>query len=240
MPNFIHSKDAQLLINQFDLSAYINAYNAQAQLATHDVTCLTNQSPNYFPGLKSGNIVADGFFSPDTNVGSDVALPPLLGTNCVITLLPRGGAVGNRAYTLQELLKSYDIGVKVADMVRNHFAADSTDGYDYGVSLHPVQAETATGNGSSVDNSAATQNGGVAQIHATALTSNPSVVVKVQHSPDNSTWADLATFTALTAAGYQRLIVAAGTTVNRYLRAVWTFTGGTSPSLTFQCSFSRR
>jgi hypothetical protein len=111
MPNFIHSKDAQLLINQFDLSAYINAYNAQAQLAAHDTTCLTNQSLNYFPGLKSGNIVADGFFSTDANIGSDVALPPLLGTNCVITLLPRGSALGNRAYTLQEILKSYEIGV---------------------------------------------------------------------------------------------------------------------------------
>lgn len=243
MPTFLHSKDVQVLVNQYDLSGYFNAFNVSAQQATHDTTCFGNQSPAYAGGLKSGNIAADGLFSADALLGSDVALPPLLGTNAVITLLPKGGTVGNRAYTLQDVVKSYDIGVKVADMIRNHIAADSVDGYDYGVSLHALQAETATANGTAVDNGAATTNGGVAQIHLTVMsgTSTPTLTAKIQHSTDNSTWADLAggAFTALTALGSQRQTIAAGVTVNRYLRVVFTI-AGTTPSFTFQVSFARR
>jgi hypothetical protein len=63
------------------------------------------------------------------------------------------------------------------------------------------------------------------------------MTAKIQHSADNSSWADLGTFTAVTAANaYQRI---SGTgTVNRYLRAQYTITG-TSPSFTFHLSAAR-
>ena len=60
------------------------------------------------------------------------------------------------------------------------------------------------------------------------------MAIKVQHSADNVTYADLLTFTDLTAAGGQR--GAATGTVNRYTRLVYTATAGTA---TFVVGFGR-
>jgi hypothetical protein len=106
--------------------------------------------------------------------------------------------------------------------------------------LTGLAAVTATGNGTSRDNGASTSDGGVAQLHVTANTMNNNTVFKVQHSADNSTWADLATFTtvATTVTTSERVTVAAGTTVNRYLRATHTASG--TGSITFITAFARR
>jgi hypothetical protein len=61
--------------------------------------------------------------------------------------------------------------------------------------------------------------------------------VKVQHSANNSTWADLVTFATVTAVGAEHAVVAPATTVNRYLRATWS---GTFTSATFAVAFARR
>jgi hypothetical protein len=67
------------------------------------------------------------------------------------------------------------------------------------------------------------------------------LTVKVQHSADDSTYADLVTFTAITVApAKERKTVAAGTTVNRYLAASWAFTGaGAAHTATFVVGFAR-
>lgn len=107
---------------------------------------------------------------------------------------------------------------------------------DHGVLLHPYAAETGTTAGASHDNGSSSSNGGVAQQHTTAF-SGTSVTPKIQHSTDNSVWADLATFAAISAVGSERVEVAAGTTVNRYLRETRT---GTFTSATYAASFARR
>jgi hypothetical protein len=105
-----------------------------------------------------------------------------------------------------------------------------------------VSVSTATTtNGTNVDNTAPSTNGGVAHLHVTANTRNGATTFKVQHSTDNSTWVDLVTFTSVTAAttGAQRVEVASGTTVQRHLRAQAT-TAGTTGSITYTVSFARR
>jgi hypothetical protein len=75
-----------------------------------------------------------------------------------------------------------------------------------------------------VDNGGATSNGIIANLHITA--SDQSTIAKIQHSADNSTWADLVTFASIAAGrGAERKIVTG--TVNRYLRATWSGTLGT-------------
>lgn len=68
-----------------------------------------------------------------------------------------------------------------------------------------------------------------------------SVVSKLQHSPDNSTWTDytppgsssVATTAALTAASTENSLAIELSSANRYIRAVTTptLTGGTSPAI---------
>jgi len=94
-------------------------------------------------------------------------------------------------------------------------------------------ARTATGTGSNLDNSTSSANGGVGYFQALSLTGSGSLTGKVAHSSDGTTFADLITFTACTAAlattAGQRSTVTG--TVNRYLRAAWTISGFTSTNL---------
>jgi hypothetical protein len=79
-----------------------------------------------------------------------------------------------------------------------------------------------------------------AQLHVWALDggTTPSVAVKIQHSPDGTTWTDLITFTTKSAPGSQRITLPSTTTVNTQVQAVWTLTG--SPTgVQVLCGFSR-
>jgi hypothetical protein len=128
----------------------------------------------------------------------------------------------------------------VGDVVSVSYDAQADGGTDDAILLTALAAVTATGNGTGQDNGASTSNGGVAQLHVTANTMNNDTVFKVQHSADNSSWADLATFTtvATTVTTSERVTVATGTTVNRYLRADYTASG--TGSITFTMAFARR
>lgn len=97
-------------------------------------------------------------------------------------------------------------------------------------SLVLTGAQTASVNSSSVQ--VGNYNGLVAYLNCSAVSgSSPSAAIKLQDSPDGVTWYDIpsATFTAVTAAVQQRLVVS---NVGSNVRAVVTITG-TTPSLTF-------
>lgn len=108
--------------------------------------------------------------------------------------------------------------------------------YDEARILKALAAVTTTGNteASSVDNGAATSDGGLATFHARLVTLGTAtgLALKVRHSTDNITFVDLATSSTFTADGGEAVEVAAGTTVNRYLAASWTYSGTPSGSTT--------
>ncbi len=93
----------------------------------------------------------------------------------------------------------------------------------------PINCTVAGGTGGTFVLSS-TVNGGVGYQAISAYASMTGVIGKIQHSPDNSSWADLSpSFTNVTAGPVaERIVVAAGTTVNRYLRHVGTVTGAGS------------
>lgn len=62
-------------------------------------------------------------------------------------------------------------------------------------------------------------------LNVSALGAGTSLVVKIQVSPDNSTWIDWITFAAKVATGAE--VVRATTFGMTYVRAVFAFTGGT-------------
>jgi len=156
-------------------------------------------------------------------------------------MLAQSGLTGGlTAYLLQAKTTSYEVSSPVDDVVSVSFDVQADGGADNGLLLVDLAAVTATGNGTSRDNAASTANGGLAQLHVTANTMDNNTVFKVQHSADNSTFADLVTFAtvATTIKTSERVAVASGTTVNRYLRANYTVSG--SGSVTFTIAFARR
>jgi hypothetical protein len=73
---------------------------------------------------------------------------------------------------------------------------------------------------------ASSEAGGVGYLHVTAFSGITNVVVKVQHSPDDITYADLVTFATVTAVGRERVEVAGA--VDAYLAVDGNITGAGS------------
>lgn len=233
----------KVLINQYDVTGYFRKLDLDCQTSMYDTTVFGSTSKAFIPGLRSGTIAVEGLFeevatvnAPD-NVFSAIEAAA---TVPLVSVFPEGWALGKRAYLLQAHENKHDIGAQVDALIMNSAEFTDNDGYDFGVSLHALSAETSLPyTGTATDNGAATTNGGVAFLHVSAIAgASPNAVIKIQHAAVSS-YADLVTFTAVTAATSQRVVVAAGTTVNRNLRATIT-EGGTTSSITPSISFARR
>jgi hypothetical protein len=239
---FVHGKSAQVLHNEYDLSAYFNDLSASRSVETAETTAFGSSAKTYIVGLSDGTISLSGMF--DGAAGAvDAEMTDILGSNsgAVITISTAASlALGTRVISATGKLTSYEVSAPVGDVVAANAEFQADSGLGNGISLHALSAETATGTSSSHDNSASTANGGFGTLHVTANTMNNNTVFKVQHSSDGSTWADLVTFTtvATTVVTAERVTVAAGTTVNRYLRSSWTASG--AGSITFHINFARR
>lgn len=120
--------------------------------------------------------------------------------------------------------QSYDVLSSVGALTKANTEYSTTGRLDNGVILQVHTALTATTTGTGVDNATSSANGGAAYLQVTAYSGFTSVACKVQHSTDNSVWADLATFTSVTASPVAERVAYAGT-INRYLRSVVTVTG---------------
>ena len=136
---------------------------------------------------------------------------------------------------------SYEVSSPIGDIVQASAEFQSSESVEHGVILSAGTAVSATGNGTGVDHGAATTNGGAGFLSVPTNTRNGNITVKIQHSADNSTYADLVTFTVVssTSTTSERIEVAAGTTVNRYLRVNYTV-AGSSGSATPVVAFTRR
>lgn len=239
---FIHGKSAQVLHNEFDLSSYFNDASISRSVETAETTAFGATAKAYIVGLTDGTISLSGMFDGAANA-IDAEMTDVFGVNAgsVISISPSGStAIGTRILTATGKLTSYEVSSPVGDVVAANAEFQADAGIGNAVSLAALAAITTTTTGTSVDNGASSTNGGFATLHVTANTMNAATVCKVQHSSDNSTWADLVTFTsvATTVVTAERKTVANGTTVNRYLRAVATPAG--AGSFTYHINFARQ
>lgn len=239
---FIHGKGTVVLLGSADLSCYFNEATTSRAVETAETTTFCKSAKTYITGLQDGTMSLSGMFDGALDAEDD-KLTALIGANAGAPLsvaLSGVSTVGTPILSMLGKLTSYEISAPVGDVVSVSAEFQADGGVGGAKSLHALAAETATGNATSVDNGASTTNGGQAVLHVTANTMNNNTVFKVQHSADNSTWADLATFStvATTVTTSERVEVASATTVNRYIRASWTASG--TGSITFHINFTRR
>lgn len=242
---FRHGKGTRVLVNTTDLSAFFRDSSLSATVATSETTTygVTGDAKTYVAGLNDATVALSGLFDGDTGAVDDI-LTGVLGssTDVVFTVAQDGGlTVGRRCYLGQAIETKYNITSPVADVVQSTADLQTDGGSALGVVLAAAASVNATGNQTSVDNGAASSNGGQATLHVTANTRDGNVVVKVQHSADNSSWADLVTFATVGSSTKtsERVALASGITVNRYLRASYTV-AGTTGSATLTVAFGRR
>jgi hypothetical protein len=237
------SNKSRVMADQYDISQFITKMTPQRIRDFAECSDLTSTSHEYTPTLRGGSFMLEGLYRSNAIVGVSLqeifaALPE---TQIIVTGYPDTRAIGKPAFLMYADAVRHTLDMPVADLVKVAIECTSQKwAVENGVSLHDLAAETGTGNSASVDYGTPTTNGGVGVLHVPAIAGGaPSVVVKIQHSANNSTFADLLTFTTVTGPTKQRIEVAAGTTINRWLREVHTF-GGTTTSITHNVAFARR
>jgi hypothetical protein len=166
----------------------------------------------------------------------DVILQAALGSESVEwTWYPENDIYGNSGYALLACQNAYSVTSTKDDAARISVGAQSNVGLERVISLHALDAETASWTGTVLNNGTATSNGGAAYLQVTAATG--TVEVSIRHSTDNFAADDteLCAFTAVTGITSQR--VAFTGTVKKYVRGIATLAGG--ESITFNLAISR-
>jgi hypothetical protein len=248
MPTFRHGKNTVVLFDKYDLSQYFTSATTSAMAEAVDTTTFGSVNKTYAVGMKDGTVAFEGLWSGvlDT-LGSDAVLHAAIAstTKKIITVATEGATIGRRCKLVNTDETSYEVKAAVADMVKisaQAQASGTVGGLDGGVLLSASQALTGTTTNTGVDNAVASTNGGVAHLHVTTNTRNGAATIKVQQSANNSTWTDLVVFTATTASTTtsERIEIAAGTSVSRYLRVNVSSFAGSSGSVTITVGFARR
>jgi hypothetical protein len=243
MPTFRHGKNVNVFLDQYDFSTYFNDVTASTSVDTAETSAFGTSAKTYVVGHRDGTVSLSGMFESTESVGTDQYFATALGSATKIKLIvaPEGNSNGAGAIMLVADDTSYEVSSAIADIVQASAEFQSTDAVEHGKILSSGSTVSATGNGTGVDNGASTANGGAGFLSVPVNTRNGNITVKIQHSADNSTFADLVTFAVVssTAKTSERVEVASGTTVNRYLRVNYTVAGSTG-SATPVVAFTRR
>lgn len=237
-------QNISVFCNGVNLGAWLKSINFEATREELDATVLLNNYRSYVPSFNSGSISCEGLWSSDAANADEIhdifQLAYTNATTNVVTASLGTIAVGDNALMMNGVQMKYGVPTTVGELIMAQAEFRATDGALFGKWLANVQLNSGTTNGTSVDNSAASTNGGIFHVHLNNSTAS-DCDFKVQHSTDNSSWADLtgaavnnlsATYASGTAT------VAAGTTVNRYIRLVSVITGGNT--VLVSAAFARR
>lgn len=209
-------------------SVYARSFSATKSRKMFDITSLESTAEEFVPGHQAGaasmSLMLDGsaaatsqFVLQNTWLDTPQPItfsfdPSTLGNDAVLMLGNQSDAQFNSQLNDVQL---FDVTVQPDGQVNR--------GQIVGLESTSI---TTTTNGTSVNSGAASANGGVAHLHVTAFSGLTSDTVTIEHSTTGSSgWTTLATFTAATGVTSQRVVVAAGTTVNQYLRVVDTVVG---------------
>jgi len=217
--------NVRLYVMGFDLSGSANAIDSMGySQALLDTTPLNKEAQTRMVGLNDGTLSVNSYF--DTGATGNHALyssnSGKLPTADQVVLVPMGSAVGDPAIGISGKQAEYNVSRSDGSVITQSIGYSGNGmGGEFGVMLtaHDDTHSSAT-NGTSVDNGASSANGAVGYIQIFALASG-TVVAKIQHSADNSTFADLISFTSTAAASAPTAYRATATgTINRYTRVI--------------------
>tara|TARA_R110000787_G_scaffold100231_3_gene205121 strand:- start:1615 stop:2367 length:753 start_codon:yes stop_codon:yes gene_type:complete len=249
MPSFIHGKNTAVYVDEFDLTTYFNSSDLAISNDTAETTTYAATNKSFVVGLRTGTLSLSGLWSATTD-GSDEELQALLGnaTTPLVTVREGAAAIGSKAILAQANELNYSISSPLGDVaaISADFecSTNGTSNVTYALAqgvqltLGASIAHGSLGALASVDNAASSANGGMGIVHVPTNTENGTTTIKIQHSADDSSWADLISFTAVGATAKTSQLSAVTGTVNRYLR-VTAAGAGSSGAITFMVSFAR-
>lgn len=229
---------ARFLVGGSDVSGDISAIDSiNGGIALLDDTDITQAAHSRLGGLRDGSISFSSFFDA---ASAHPVLGALPRADTIMSALVPPMAIGSPAACLNARQLNYDPS-RGADGALMAKVDGQGDGFalEWGLALTPgPRTDTAATAGTHLDNGASTAFGGQAYLQVAAF-AGTDVEIHVEHSADDVTYTSLMTFTEVTAGPLaQRLAVSNTTTVDRYVKAVTTTTGGFT-SVTFAIIFMR-
>lgn len=241
----VASSQTRLITGAFPLSAYTTNVSPTHERMTIDRTSLVDESVVFIPGMSQSTLTVSTMVDSDTTAGGYWStLTGFYGNSTLVpvTVSPSGISLASPTFMAEGLMSTMTGGSAVADGVNADLTFTTTGPADFGRNLVAHAALTTTTTGSNLDGGASSSNGGVAHLHVTAVAgTTPTLDVIIEQSANgSSSWSTIATFSQVTTTvGAQRVVVAPGTSVARYLRAKATI-AGTDPSYTISVAFARR
>ena len=233
---FKHGKDTKVFLGQLEISSFLQSADSTRTVDLAESTTFGNSNKTYITGTKDGTIALAGFY--DATADSPIQTSLGSATDKIVAIGIDGLDANDHTTFGKGNITNYGLSSPVGDIVAFSVDYQADEGLFTGKVLENA-TYTTTSNGTARDNTSATANGGGAFIIASTVSgSSPTLDAKITHSADNTTYADLVTFTRLTSAGAEVKAVAKGTTVNRYLKAVFTI-GGSTPSFSVIVGFGR-
>ena len=232
---FKHGKDTKVFVNNTDFSSYFNNVDTTRSADVAESTTFGNSAKTYISGNKDGTLSIAGFF----DATADATLQPLLGgADMIISVGIDGLDATDSCVFGKGNITNYGVSSPVGDIVATSIDMQADSGLYNGTVLENRTVTTTT-TGTARDNTLSTANGGAGFLIVSASSGgSPTLDAKIQHSADNTTYADLVTFTQATGTTSEVKLVSEGTTVNRYLKAILTV-GGSTPSFTAIIGFGR-
>lgn len=228
---FVHGKDSVVFGDSAAWTGYLNQYTASRSRQAVASTTFGNDDQTFVAGLGEGSLSIGGNFDAST---IDADLEGLIAAGVNPVTVGFGTAIGARAFLFDGHLDDYSAQGPVNDLVRVSASFAGSGAVRFGVNLHALEAETSTGAFGSVDQTAQSTNGGVAQVHVTAF-SGTNVTLAIEDSANDADWANVATFTSITGTGSERITFTGN--VDQYVRA--NITAGTFSSITFTVALAR-
>ena len=240
MPTFRHGKKTAVLFGNYNLSSYLNEASMSSSAETSETTTFNDDAKTYIISLQDATVSLSGMFEGETN---DTTLNTAL-TNTdstLVTICTTGLVAGEPCFFGVSRSNSYEISSPVADVVTVTSDLQLDGGINAGkiIAGGVSVASGATANSTSNDNTVSTANGLVANLHVTANTDDGATTFKLQHSTDNSTFADLITFTVVSAGTQTSEQKSVSGTINRYKR-VNVVSAGSTGAITYSLATSRR
>jgi len=221
------------------MSPYLNEATTTQEIETAETTAFSDDDKTYIVGLADGTISTSGMFDSSAGASDAVLNGMIQQDDNTFTVYPEGVARTNRAVLANGALTSYEVSSPVADVVAISAEIQADGGLLHGIDLTGQQIVSASGVTTEVNNGAATTSGALFNLHVTANDRDGAATIKVQHSSDNATYADLVTFTSVSASTTTGETITSTGTVNQYLRAEHTL-AGSSGSVTYYVAAARR
>lgn len=237
------SKDiAFFLVNGRDMRAVSGELSLTPEAKVIQTDGFSASWEEYTPtGTYAREFSQNGFFDTATDSSHD-AFSSANGESAVVCLGLEADAIGSEFVGMTEVQTKYVRVMTRGDLTRANAEYVSGGTLDEGSVLFAddITADTDT-ESTSVDGEADTESGGAVylQVSELALDGYTDLTVVVQHSKDDATWSELATFAAVTDATAAQRIAVTGD-VYRYLSVDISFTGtGGDPKATLMVGAAR-